>query len=178
MADKKVIVAAIVLVLVCFAASAEIMTEYYLMDGVLISVDEPYYIEGYPEDQTYFFISGDTGYAADVFVLYDQGGNLGPLDAMLVMSRMFNLQHYTAEYAGREGEVYSIFQDTSRSDIKGYIMFAGVGGEGFFAYGIDLTGSPGGQVLGLLLLAMPGEGDEGIRDIVEHLSVEFMDAAG
>ena len=176
--DKKILYMAIVFVLVCFAVSAEIMTEYYLMDGVLISVDEPYYIEGYPDDPSYFYISSDTGYAVDVFVLYDEGANLGPVDSMLIMSRMFSLQYYTEEYAGENGEVYSIFKDPSRSDIDGYLMFVGVGEQGFFAYGVDLTGSPGGYALGLLLLGMPEEGDEAIREIVEHLHVEFMDAAG
>jgi len=163
----------------CLPVFSESMETIYLLDGISMSLDPPYFFEGDPEEQTYFTITDYDGNAAEVVVLYKDDFNVyDPLDAMMLFLRRTNIEYYTGIYLSENGEAYALFPDHDRDDLDGYIMFAGSGDEGFFVYGIDTQGSPGGYAQAVMLISYPGYGDEILRDIVEHFHIRFEDAAG
>ena len=159
------------------------METVYLLDGIVISVDPPYYFEGDPEEQVYFTITDYDGNAVEAVVLYKDDFNVhDPLDAMMLFLRRTNIEYHTSMFLAENGETYAMVPDPERDDFQGYIMFAGSiasgGEEGFFVYGIDLQGSPGGYAQAIMLISYPGYGDEVLRDIIGHFHFTFEDAAG
>lgn len=169
----------IVQALCCAPAFSEPMEAVYLLDGIVMSLDSPYYFEGDPEEQAYFTITDYDGNAVDVVVLYEDDFNVyDPLDAMMLFLRRTNIEYYTGIFLSENGEAYALFPDPDRKDLNGYIMFAGSGEEGFFVYGIDIQGSPGGRTKAVMIISYPDYGDELLRDIVEHFHINFEEAAG
>lgn len=171
--------AAVVVVFIAGPVFSDSMEEVYLLDGIVMSLDSPYYFEGDPEEQSYFTVTDYDGNAVELVVLYEDDFNVyDPLDAMMLFLRRTNIEYYTGIYLEENGEAYALFPDSDRNDLDGYILFAGTGEEGFFVYGIDAAGSPGGYAKAIMLISYPGYGDEILRDIVEHFHITFEEAAG
>ena len=149
MRKKVASVFAVLLLLLCFSpVFSESMETIYLLDGVSMSIDPPYFFEGDPEEQAYFTITDYDGNAAEVVVLYEDDFNVyDPLDAMMLFLRRTNIEYYTGIFLAENGEAYALFPDPDRDGLNGYILFAGSGDEGFFVYGIDTQGSPGGYAI-------------------------------
>ena len=172
-------------VFVLFAMAAAVfgedyVSEYYFTDGFTLSFDEPYAISADATNENHIEIVGpdDNRFSGVVWYVEDDlsSGMYDTRTMGLVAARSI------ADWvSGLEDEEHITIVSSYGSNVPGFFVDLAAGEHAYYSMFItDLTGTPGGQALLLIIYAFDTEDVPvaAIDDLVEHMYLEFEDAAG